>query len=408
MSSQDPYDRGEWERERGDWDRERRERECANDGGERRSYGPPTCFACQEVGHYTNQCPNRNKRYSSARPLKSTDSRRSRTPKRHETARREPARQLDPEVRVTIAKLGKSVAAMEEYYATEREKKELKVKRKLEKEEAQRRAEEEAARVEEERIKAEKKAWKRKQKKLAEEERRAEMQKDLQVQLAIHVGDMEDRLVHRLNQLVSTASPLCRDRGMKKVTYVSDVDAGSSSAGSDSDTSVTQELSARAERLTICEKRKWGLEPVFEDPSPPMEQPAKCTPRRGILKPVKLSRRLTRSKSKKGGGGLAPTSRKKKATRKRTPALTPQSKVTLERLRYRENVLRELKDLDATELQRICREEEIHYDKKIEAIFDIADHRTDRAFLIASDNIERIAMSNDTTVEPDVAPTDEG
>ncbi|GBG71893.1 hypothetical protein CBR_g10829 [Chara braunii] len=307
---------------------------------------------------------------------------------------------------------------MEEYYATEREKRESKLKRKMEKEEAQRRAKEEAARTEEERIKAEKKAWKRKQKLVAEEQKRAEMQKDLQVQLAIHVGDMEDRLVQRLNQVVSTASATCRDRG-KKLTYLSDDNAYSSSAGSGSDTSVTQELSARAEQLTISEKRKRGPEPVFQNPSPPMEQPAKRMPKHGILKPVKLSGRLTRSKSRKGGGDLTPTSNKKKVatplskartrTRKPVPGLTLQSKATLERLRhgYREDVLRELKDLDATELQHICREEGIHYDKKIDPIFDIADHRTERAFFIAPVNVERIAVSDDTAAEPVVTPTKE-
>ncbi|GBG84639.1 hypothetical protein CBR_g38921 [Chara braunii] len=147
-----------------------------------------------------------------------------------------------------------------------------------------------------------------------------------------------------------------------------------------------------------------------------MELPAKRTPKRGILKPVKLTGRLTRSKSKKGGGGLTPTSTSKKIatplskrrtpSKKKNPSLTPLSKASLERLRYRDNVLRELKDLDTTKLQRICREEDIHYDKKFEAIFDIADHRTKRAFAsaLARVELERNAISDDTNAEQEDAP----
>ncbi|GBG90905.1 hypothetical protein CBR_g51412 [Chara braunii] len=242
------------------------------------------------------------------------------------------------------------------------------------------------------------------------------MQKDLQIQLAMHVGKLEDRLVQWLHQAV--AVPTILERGKKKVSYHSDVDESSSSQGDASDTSVTQELSACAERLAISEKRKRGPEPVFEDPSPPMELPVKHTPKRGILKPVKLTGRLTRSKSKKGGGGLTPTlaskkiatplSKRRTSTQKKTSILTLHSKATLEHLRYRDNILRELKDLDATELQRICREKAIHYDKKIEAIFDIEDHRTERAFATALAKVERIAISDDTNVEQEDVPTNDG
>ncbi|GBG43655.1 hypothetical protein CBR_g77229 [Chara braunii] len=339
MSSQGHYDRNERDRERGEWDRGRRDCDSTDEHGERRSYRPPTCFACNEVGHYANQCPNRSKRYSNVRPTTSSDSRRARSPRRYEPRSREPSPTLDPQIRSTIEKLGKSVAVMEEHYATEREKREQKARKKLEKEEAQRREAEEAARLEEERITAEKKARKRKQKLILEDQRRAEMQKDLQIQL-VHVGDLEDRLIQRLNQAVARPSKL--DRGKKKVSYCSDVDESASSQGYASDTSVTQELGACVDRLKISKKRKRGPEPVFEDPSPPMGLSAKCTPKRGILKPVKLTGRLTRSKSKKGGGGLTPTSASKKIatplskrrtpSKKKNPSFTPLSKASLERL----------------------------------------------------------------------------
>ncbi|GBG82283.1 hypothetical protein CBR_g34567 [Chara braunii] len=223
----------------------------------------------------------------------------------------------------------------------------VEMRRELEKEEAQRRAEEEAARLEEEHAKAENKAWKRKQKKRVEEEKRVEMQNDMKVQLAIHVGELEHRLVQQLNQVVSSIPPTQQNRGKKNVTCMSEDDGYSSNIGEGSDTSVTQELTAR---MVISEKWKRGPEPVFDDPSPPMEMPAKRTPKGEILKPVKLTGRLTRSKSKKVGGCLMPASNKNKISmplsKRRTPTrkrvLVPRSQpdVSLERLRYHDNVLR--------------------------------------------------------------------
>ncbi|GBG62600.1 hypothetical protein CBR_g31236 [Chara braunii] len=307
---------------------------------------------------------------------------------------------------------------MEEHYAAEREKKEAKRKKKLEKEEALRREEEECVRTEEERVRTEKKALKAKQKKALEAEARAAMQKDMSIQLAIQVGDLENRLVERMYQVVAPALTPSRERGKKKVRCASDSDEASSAHSEGSHTSVTQELNEKTERLCISEKRKRGAEPVFEQPSPLMELSAKRTPKRGILKPVKLTGWLTRSKSKKAGGGLTPKSNKKKiatpiSKRRTSPtcaattALTPTAKGALARLRYRNDVLKELKSLDATELQSICREEGLHYDKKIDAIFDIADHRIERAFGgAAAGNVEVIDvvasedLGGDGKVEP--------
>ncbi|GBG59020.1 hypothetical protein CBR_g24368 [Chara braunii] len=304
---------------------------------------------------------------------------------------------------------------MEEHYAAVREKKEAKRKKKLDHEEEERRAEEERARLEEQRAKAEKKALRKKLEKQKADEMRAEMQKDMHIQLAIQVSELEDHLVQRVHQVIAPAPPPNLERGKKKVTYVSEEVPSSTEEGSD--TSVTQELSVKTQRLAISEKRKRGPEPVFEEVSPPMELPAKRTPQRGILKPVKLSGRLTRSKSKKAGGGLTPTSTKKKIatplskrrtpTSAKTPVLTPSAKSSLERMCYRDSILRELKDLDATELQHICREEGIHYDKKVDAIFDIADHRTEVAFSNPStvaEEVIRIADSEGTAAGLEETP----
>ncbi|GBG59100.1 hypothetical protein CBR_g24443 [Chara braunii] len=304
---------------------------------------------------------------------------------------------------------------MEEHYAVEREKKESKQRRKLEREEVERRAEEERVRMEE-RARAERKALKIKQKKALEAEARGMMQKDLNIQLAIQVGELENRLVDRMYQVVAPVPPSTCNRG--NVSGSNDL----ASDGSDeSDTSVTHELSARAQRMSIIEKRKRGPKPVFEEPSPPMELPAKRTLERGILKPVKLTGHLTQSKSKKAGGGLTPTSTRKKIatplSKRKTPtcspAHTPAAKVTpttkgvLARLRNRNEVLKELKALDAAELQAICRKEDLQYDKKIDAIFDIANHRTETAFassVTGNAEVIHIAASADTSDNAEAEP----
>ncbi|GBG77085.1 hypothetical protein CBR_g23411 [Chara braunii] len=265
MSSRDQPERSDRDRERGD-----RSREVRDEGGERRPYRPPTCFAYNETGHYANYCPNRSRRYSSTRPSTSTDTRRSRSPRGYD-GRREQPHQLDPELRSTIAKLGNNVSAMEEYYAVERLKKANKRKKKLKKEEEERRAEEKRGAREEERARTDKKALKAKQKKALEAVVRAAMQKDLNIQLAIQVGELENRIVDRMYQVVASVIPLSREHGKKKVTYGSEVGSSSASSGDGSDTSVTQELSAQTQRLAIFEKRKRGPEPEFEDPSPPMD-----------------------------------------------------------------------------------------------------------------------------------------
>ncbi|GBG90016.1 hypothetical protein CBR_g50109 [Chara braunii] len=55
---------------------------------------------------------------------------------------------------------------------------------------------------------------------------------------------------------------------------------------------------------------------------------------------------------------------------------TPDVKGSLTRYKFRNLMMQELKMLDAGELQRICKEEGVPYDGKVDAIFDIADHRT--------------------------------
>ncbi|GBG91495.1 hypothetical protein CBR_g52451 [Chara braunii] len=261
----------------------------------------------------------------------------------------------------------------------------------MERKEAAEREAEEKERAE----RKEKKRMKKHQKELElEAERRAEMKKDNEIQLAIRLSELEDNMACRVESVIGPLRELVR-LGKKKVTYAS---GGSSKEPEDevSDTSVTQELSAKAGRLCILEKRKRGPKPVFEN-SLPMEAPPKQTPKRGALKPVLLTTRMTRSKAMVKNPGsvkrislvktplsnrVKNTQTPRKATPRKSPALaiTPATKGALQRLRFRNDVMEELKDCDATELQRICKEEGVLYDGKVGAIFAIADSRTREKF----------------------------
>ncbi|GBG75661.1 hypothetical protein CBR_g20288 [Chara braunii] len=192
---------------------------------------------------------------------------------------------------------------------------------------------------------------------------------------------LRDELIETFKDAVLPAMLPILDKGKRKVMSGSGSDRHSSE---ESDTSVTQEITKKAGKLTIAEKRKRGPEPVFED-GPPMELSPKRTPKRGMTKPIKLCARLTRAKVKQTGGKKpspvkTPLSRRKPCMKKNTPLPKSVTKGTLARLRFKEQVMRELKDLDAAELQRICKEEGVPYDKKVEAIFDIAERRANIAF----------------------------
>ncbi|GBG63636.1 hypothetical protein CBR_g38947 [Chara braunii] len=300
-------------------------------GGERRPYRAPTSFNCDEVGHYANQCPHRNRRpYSSARPSTSADSRRSRSPRRYDHWHRtSPSK--DAEMRAQVAEMGWNYAIMKEHYDMERKHKEEKARRKQEKEEAKRLEVEEKERQE-------RKAKKKMEKLRKEAEQRAELSKDLRMQMKMDMFQLRD---------------VMREEFVEQI------------------------------REVMLPKRKREPETHFEG-SPPMELPPKRTPKRGVLKLVKLCARLTRSKAKgakkpglakKGTPVKTPLSGRKAVKTKTPVAKSTTAKGPLVRIRYMNRTMKELKDLDATELKRICKEVGVHYDKKVNAIFDIAEHR---------------------------------
>ncbi|GBG71118.1 hypothetical protein CBR_g8416 [Chara braunii] len=109
----------------------------------------------------------------------------------------------------------------------------------------------------------------------------------------------------------------------------------------------------------------------------PAKRTPKHTPRRGILKPAKLTPRLTRSKTK-AKVRLSPATKDKitSAVNRKIPATTGK----IGRYKLREEVMRLLKDHEAITLQNLCFEEGIQYRGKIDAIFDLAQHRAYTAY----------------------------
>ncbi|GBG84416.1 hypothetical protein CBR_g38700 [Chara braunii] len=379
MSNPERYERSRDVRgmdDRAQDDRERDDRAEDRDRGDRRR--GPICFNCNEIGHYGNQCPRPRRYGGMARPSTSTDSLRSRSPRRGDW-RREPAAQLDRGVTQQISELGRSVAAMKQHFEEEWMREENRLRRKQEKEEEKRREEEMRIREEEERVIQEKKARKKKERRRKEAESRTELKKDLSMQMVMQLSELEDKFGHRMKQAITGTGKLPNEKG-KEVKR----GPACSGSGSESEASITQDLSARTTDLVISEKRKRGPDRVIGN-SPPMESPAKRTPK-SRRKQATFTRRLTRARAKmvkSPGSAKRKTpvrtpllARKKKVTPLDTGIGTPDLKGSLARYKYRNIMMQELKLLDASELQRICREEGVPYDGKVDEIFDITDHRT--------------------------------
>ncbi|GBG84842.1 hypothetical protein CBR_g39217 [Chara braunii] len=367
-------------RDRGYDDRERRDR--GRDGLDHRDSAyeqesrraPVRCFNCEELGHYANQCTQpRQQRVS--RPSSSTDSKGDRSHGKR------PA--FGEQLESKVAEIGKSMAVVCHFVEIEQQKKAMKERRRMERKEAEERAEAERA-------KAEMKRKKKEEKLRRDAEKFEEVNKHLDIKVALRVGELRDDVREDVRLEIREAiNELCKTvaRGKQKVIPPLGSDQESGASGSDTD-----EISERTRKLCISEKRKRGPEPVFEV-SPPMEQPPKRTPRKA-MKPAKLTERLTRAKAKR---------RENMPTPKKTPP-SIRKKVdaaglgAVKCLKFEKKIMSDLKGLDALVLQNICRDEGIPYGGKFESIFYIAAHRAQLAFGPESDEAG--------STEPDDVSTD--
>ncbi|GBG75278.1 hypothetical protein CBR_g19911 [Chara braunii] len=335
----------------------------SRDRGQRRD--PMTCYACGEEGHYSTQCKNPRPGWRGARPSSSYDSRQGRSSSPRRSYRD------DREVQSQMRDIGRSVALMREYIEADRAAKEAKARLKEERKEAERREQELR---EAKARKAKKKANKAK----LEEQRIAAMKKDMDIQVKLTVKEaMKDVLLGTEIPDALVAAKLLESKGKQKVTYASDDEYLSDFERVSGE---AEEIPGRTGKLTIQEKRKRGPDPVFED-SPLMELQAKRTPkrtpRRGTRGTVHLTPRMTRSKTK-SKVRLSPNTKEKiKAAAKRK---IPASCGIVGRYKFRDEVIHQLKILDAITLQNICNEEGVSYNGKIDAIFDLVDHWTHIAY----------------------------
>ncbi|GBG77489.1 hypothetical protein CBR_g23936 [Chara braunii] len=347
------------------------------DRGPRR--GALICFNCDEPGHYANQCPlpKRN-----GVPASSAHRGGLSPPGRPSFSRR--PQQTDP-LESKVAEIGKTVAAVCQFVEVEQQKKAAKERRKAEKKEA------------EERVKAERAAaLLRKQKKeekiRKEAESKEELHKSLDVRMAVRVSELREDVREDVRQEIRDAiGELCLAVSCVKQKAVEPSETAAESSASSSE---TEELSMRTRTLCISKKRKQGPDVACEG-SPPMELPAKRTPRRAA-RPGGFAGRLTRAKSRTQ---KTPTPKKTlPSIRKKTPAAIG----IVGRLRFEKRVMKDLKNLDVLVLQNICKDKGIPYNGKFEAIFGIVAKRTQVAY--GSDDEEEavILPGTGTDVEGNV------
>ncbi|GBG89351.1 hypothetical protein CBR_g49061 [Chara braunii] len=138
---------------------------------------------------------------------------------------------------------------MKDFYDEARQKKEEKVRRKLDKKEAEEREAAERERAEQ---RARKKLEKKRREAKLEAEWGAELRKDIDIHLAIRLSEMEENFSAKMKYVIEPLKELIK-KGKKKVTYASGSDCATDDT---SDTSVTQELSERTNKLCISEKTK--------------------------------------------------------------------------------------------------------------------------------------------------------
>ncbi|GBG60811.1 hypothetical protein CBR_g12549 [Chara braunii] len=307
----------------------------------------PTCFNSREEGHYANQCPHPRRARYSERPSSSTDSRRGRSAS--------PTRYDRPYQRRSNSQDPEVTSKIQELGRNLEAVTEFVKNQRAIKEEKKRRKNERAEakmRAEEEKREKERKAAKKTEKARCEELRLAKIDKSVDLKVSIKISE----LCEKLEAKFILAPPSGRkDKGKQKAT--SESSGGSSFEIESSGSGTDQKSDFLTPRLTKS-KRK--------------------------IK-TRLSLIVEKMKTPVAGGTVA-------------------------KLRYRNQVMEEIKGLDATKLQTICKEEGIWYAGKIDAIFDIASHCTRLNFDEVTHRKEEVIkiteeVEDDTTVDE---PEDEG
>ncbi|GBG86995.1 hypothetical protein CBR_g44450 [Chara braunii] len=330
--------------------------------------GPPTCFGCRVVGHYHSECWRYWTNRVARRRMEADGyvcpvefSRRTATVSPPRGQVQQPLSGGDQGAHNQLDELGKTVASVQEFVKMERARRAEKEQRRLEREEA-RRAEAEARRAEAER------AARKAEKLRKREEEQLAMAKAVEVQLSLRLGDIRDEIKTEVRKaLTSTALKSQPEAAVTVTGKGKEVLIGSlpSTSGSANEVDVITEGTTK---LVIQEKRKRGEDTPVGD-SPPVTTPTKRTRKRMDVRPVRLSGRLQRTRSRVSVQRPA----KRLASKAFTMMKQPTTDNAMERMIFLDNTRRELSKMDYDTLRSFCREE--GYTTKVQAIFDLADKR---------------------------------
>ncbi|GBG93076.1 hypothetical protein CBR_g58695 [Chara braunii] len=349
-----------WLRHRGrsqdDYRHDRSERSYGSGDYGRR--GPPTCYNFGEVGHYKNQCWKRSEEAVSKGGA-STSS----VPR--------PVTQVDDEVKKTVEGHASSVACFKEYIDKENMKKENKERKKREKEERARKEEEEWMAKEAERAAKEERAAQKMAKKKKEEEEKLEFTKSVRMHVAMCMGGLQEQVQDQMRRNMEEFQRILK--GKQVVSPSGSV----GSHTSDRVASEVEELSHKAERLVITEKRKRSHDgPVGN--SPPVTQTPKKTPRKTGVKPVKLATKLQATVGRTAKKTTTQVETKKTPTRYTPKKDTPKTKIAAKmgsagRVKFIGENMRELAEYHADDLKKVCRRDDVEYGNKVTAMINIVE-----------------------------------
>ncbi|GBG68639.1 hypothetical protein CBR_g3180 [Chara braunii] len=196
------------------------------------------------------------------------------------------------------------------------------------------------------------------------------MAKAMEVQLSVRLGNIREEIKTEVRKALTstmlksqvTTTVNTKDKG--KAVWVEEPPYASGTS------SEVEAITEGTGKLSIREKRKRGEDTPVGD-SPPVVTPTKRTSKRTGVRPLRLSERLQRTRTKIA----VRRSTRGTATKTLTAMKPPTRDMMIERMFFLDNARKELSTLDYDTLRRICREEGVSYSTKVQAIFDVADRR---------------------------------
>ncbi|GBG71898.1 hypothetical protein CBR_g10834 [Chara braunii] len=251
----------------------------------------------------------------------------------------------------------------------------------MEREERARKEEEELRAKEAERAAKEERAARRaaEKKKKEPKEDKLEFTKVVRMDVAMCIGGFQEKMQDQMRRNMKDFQSILK--GKQRAASPS---GSTGSYTSDRGVSEVEELSNKAERLVISEKRKRSPDGPVGD-SPPVTLSPKRTPRKTGVKPVKLATKLqaaTGTTTKKftahGETTRTPT---RYTQRKGTPTTKIAAKIrSATRAKFIGDNMRVLAEYQAEDLKRMCKRDEVEYGNKVITVINIAEKRVEEAY----------------------------